>query len=73
MAMTRQHLAQAVRVRERSLLRNVYLWMTGGLTLTALVSYSVASSPGLFSALVVTPGMFFILIIAQLGLVPRNI
>lgn len=69
MAMTRQHLSQAVKVRERSLLRNVYMWMTGGLTLTALVSYTVASSPGLFNTLVGTPGMFLILIIAQLGLV----
>ncbi len=69
MAVTRQHLAQAVRVRERSLLRNVYLWMTGGLTLTALVSYTVASSPGLFSTLIGTPGMFIVLIVAQLGLV----
>ncbi len=69
MASAREQVLRVAKTRERSILRNVYLWMTGGLTLTALVSYTVASSPGLFNSLVATPGMFMVLIIAQFGLV----
>lgn len=69
MTSARQQILGKVKVRERSILRNVYLWMTGGLTLTALVSYAVASSPSLSRALTGSPGTFFFLIIAQFGLV----
>ncbi len=69
MTSARQQILGMTKIRERSILRNVYLWMTGGLTLTALVSYAVASSPSLFRALAGSPGTFFFLIIAQFGLV----
>jgi hypothetical protein len=59
--------AQAV--RERSLLRNVYLWMTGGLALTAVVALGVASNPNLIRALVTNRMLFFALIIGEVALV----
>ena len=36
---------QNVATRERTILKNVYLWMTAGLGLTALVAFFVASNP----------------------------
>ena len=65
----KEQVLRMTKVRERSILRNVYLWMTGGLTLTALVSMTMVSSPGLMQTLVGSPGMFMVLIFAQLGLV----
>ncbi len=59
--------AQAV--RERSLLRNVYLWMTGGLALTAVVALGVASNPDFVRTLVSSRFLFFALLIAEVGLV----
>jgi len=55
--------------RERSLLRNVYLWMTGGLALTAVVALGVASSPALIGAIVTSRLLFFGLIFGELALV----
>jgi len=59
--------AQAV--RERSLLRNVYLWMTGGLALTAVVALGVASNPEFVRSLLSSRLLFFALLIAEVGLV----
>ena len=56
-------------VRERSILRNVYLWMTGGLTLTALVAWGVATTPSFIHALVTNWILFFALIIGEFALV----
>jgi FtsH-binding integral membrane protein len=56
-------------VRERNLLRNVYLWMTGGLLLTAVIALGVTSNTDILRALVLTRGVFFGLIIAELVLV----
>jgi hypothetical protein len=55
--------------RERSLLRNVYLWMTGGLALTAVVALGIASSPGLVGALLSSRLLFFGLLVGELALV----
>ena len=55
--------------RERSLLRNVYLWMTGGLALTAVVALGMASSPGLVGALLSSRLLFFGLLVGELALV----
>ena len=60
---------QAQAVRERSLLRNVYLWMTGGLALTAVVALGVASNPNLVGALVANRFLFFAILIAEVALV----
>jgi FtsH-binding integral membrane protein len=60
---------QAQAVRERSILRNVYLWMTGGLALTAVVAWGVASTPSFIQALVASRFLFFALIIGEVALV----
>jgi hypothetical protein len=61
--------SSAPAVRERSLLRNVYLWMTGGLALTAVVALGVATSPNFVRALLTNRLLFFALLIAEVGLV----
>jgi FtsH-binding integral membrane protein len=56
-------------VRTRSILRNTYLWMTGGLALTGVVAYAVASNPTIVQALVSNMILFFALIVGELILV----
>ena len=56
-------------VRTRSILRNTYLWMTGGLALTGVVAYAVASNPAMVRALVSNRILFFGLIVGELILV----
>jgi FtsH-binding integral membrane protein len=55
--------------RTRSLLRNVYLWMTGGLALTAVVALGVASNTDIVRAILSSRFLFFGLLIAEVGLV----
>jgi FtsH-binding integral membrane protein len=50
-------------------MRGVYQWMAGGLGLTALVAYMVASTPALQNAIIYNPILFWGLIIAEFGLV----
>ena len=50
-------------------MRGVYQWMAGGLGLTALVAYMVASTPTLQNAIIYNPILFWGLIIAEFGLV----
>jgi uncharacterized protein len=54
---------------ERSILRNVYIWMTLGLAITGVVALYVAGNPQLIRAIVTNRMLFFGLILAQLGLV----
>ncbi len=56
-------------VRERSILRNVYLWMTGGLALTGIVSRLVSTNTGLTRALYSNPVLLFVLIGVELLMV----
>lgn len=56
-------------VRERTIIRNVYLWMTLGLILTGVVALGFASTPGLVISLVKNPILFFGLIVGELLLV----
>ncbi|NOY09537.1 MAG: Bax inhibitor-1/YccA family protein [Spirochaetes bacterium] len=56
-------------VRERTVLRNVYLWMAIGLALTGVVALGFASTPQLVLALVKNPILFFGIIIGELALV----
>jgi len=69
MAYSRAEFLSIPRVRERNILRNVYLWMTAGLALTGVVSFAVAGNPALMRTLVSTPFLFFALIIGELVLV----
>jgi FtsH-binding integral membrane protein len=55
--------------RVSAFLRAVYGWMLVGLGVTAVVAYSVASSPSAVNTLVTTPFLFMGLILAELGLV----
>ncbi len=55
--------------RVTDFLRKVYGWMFFGLGVTALVSYTMLSSPGLVGALVANHLVFLALFVAQLGLV----
>lgn len=50
-------------------LRSVYGWMCAGLGITALVAYSIASTPGLVQALVMNHVLFLGLFVGQIGLV----
>ncbi len=56
MDMTREAMLSRPMVRERNILRNVYLWMTGGLTLTGILAYLTASSPQVLNLIFGTPG-----------------
>lgn len=51
------------------LMRNVYLWMTGGLALTGIMSYMVANSPQLLSIIFGSQVVFWGLVIAEFVLV----
>ncbi len=55
-------------VQERSLIRNVYLWMTAGLALTAVASLWMMSDPARLNS-IVKSGMLFGLFIAEFILV----
>jgi len=55
--------------RVTTFLRAVYGWMCAGLAITAVVAYTIASSPALLGALVSSHLLFLGLFLAQLGLV----
>lgn len=69
MAFSRQEMLSYPIARERNILQNVYLWMTGGLTLTGVLAYLVATSPSLLKLVFGTPGVLILLILAEFGLV----
>ena len=50
-------------------LRSVYGWMFVGLGITAVMAYAIASSPSVIEAIVYNPALFWVIVIAQLGLV----
>ena len=60
---------QNVQARERTILKNVYLWMSAGLALTALIAYVVASSPTLLYALMGNAFGLILIIVGQFALV----
>ena len=55
-------------VLSRSLMRNVYLWMTLGLAITGVVAYGASQSEAIMS-LLLGSGSFMILFIVQIALV----
>jgi FtsH-binding integral membrane protein len=55
--------------RVGAFLSKVYGWMFVGLLITAVTAFAVASSPGLIETFIVNRLVFWVLIIAQLGLV----
>src|SRR5918997_956238 len=56
-------------VRVTAFLSKVYGWMFVGLLLTAGTAVAVASSPALIETLILNRGLFWIMVLAQLGLV----
>lgn len=56
-------------VRERSIIKNVYLWMTAGLGVTGIVAFFVASNPSLMKALIGNSMGFLLLVIGEFALV----
>ena len=56
------------RVGVNDYVRGVYNWMAAGLGVTGIVAYFVATSPAMLQA-IFGSGLFWLLIIAQLGLV----
>ena len=55
--------------RIAAFLRAAYGWMCAGLAITAVTSWLVASSPSLLSTIARSGPLYFVLIIAQLGIV----
>lgn len=55
--------------RVTAFLRSVYGWMCAGLGITALVAYSIASTPGLVQSLVMNRVLFLGLFVGQIALV----
>lgn len=62
-------LSQILALRENRILRNVYLWMTGGLGLTAVIALGVAGNEALVQGLLRNPLLFYGLIIGEVLLV----
>ncbi|MFW6158322.1 MAG: Bax inhibitor-1 family protein, partial [Planctomycetota bacterium] len=58
-----------VLVEERTFVRRVYAWMTGGLATTALVALFVASQPAIYLPLTGSPLILFGILIGELLLV----
>jgi FtsH-binding integral membrane protein len=58
-----------VKLREHNILRNVYIWMTVGLALTAVVAQLIASSPTMLSFLLGNGTTFLFVIVAQFAVV----
>ena len=56
-------------ITDNRLLRNVYLWMTGGLALSGAVAWFIVSQPAIFQPIVSNPLLYFGLIIGELVLV----
>ncbi len=65
----RAQMLSQVRNRERSILKNVYLWMTAGLAMTGVVSYAVATTESLMRIFLGSGMGFLFIIIAQFALV----
>jgi len=56
-------------VKNRTILRNVYLWMTAGLALTGVVALFVSTNRSFVRALATNPLLFWGLIIGEVALV----
>lgn len=65
----RTQMLSQVKNRERSILKNVYLWMTAGLAMTGVVSYAVATNDTLMRMFLGSSVSFLFIIFAQFGLV----
>jgi uncharacterized protein len=69
MAQSREQVLGIPVVRERNILRNVYLWMTAGLAITGVIAMGISSNPRWVMSLAQTPMLFLLLVLAEFGLV----
>jgi len=69
MSYSNENVFGQVQSRERSILKNVYLWMTGGLALTGLTAWYVSNNAAIMNVLLGNRFLFFGLLIAELVLV----
>lgn len=53
----------------RTIMRNVYIWMTVGLALTGVVAYAVSNNTAFVRTLIQNQMLFVVLFIAEIGLV----
>ncbi|MFW5747173.1 MAG: Bax inhibitor-1/YccA family protein, partial [bacterium] len=53
----------------RTIMRNVYIWMTVGLALTGVVAYAVSNNTAFVRTLIQNQMLFFVLFIVEIGLV----
>ena len=67
--MERAQVLRNVQVRERSILRNVYTWMSAGLLLTGVIALGIASNPSVVARLFGNPVLFYGAIIGEFALV----
>ncbi len=61
--------SQTQAISASTFISKVYLWMFFGLGLTFLISYGVSQSPQILMAIAKNPILFWVLIIAEFGLV----
>ncbi|MCF0262403.1 MAG: Bax inhibitor-1/YccA family protein [Sphaerochaetaceae bacterium] len=66
--MDRTNTLSTPQARMNGLLKNVYLWMTAGLVLTALVAYTIGNNVRLLNQIYST-GTYLFLVLAQLAVV----
>lgn len=57
---------QDARTRERTILKNVYLWMTAGLSLTGVIAWGIGNNPAYLQLI---SRFFLVAILAEIGLV----
>ena len=67
--MTARTIAQSAVSAVSIYMRQVYMWMTAGLAITAVTAFAVASSPDLQMAILGNMAIMIALIVAQFGLV----
>lgn len=66
--MSKENTLSTPQARSNTLLKNVYLWMTAGLALTAVVAYFIGTNESLLKKMY-SSGIIYALIIAQLVIV----
>lgn len=67
--MDNQSVARSAQVAESNFLSRVYLWMAGGLVVSAAASFWLLSQPNLLRAVFTNSALLIGLVIAELGLV----
>ncbi len=65
----REYVLQSAAVRERSILRNVYLWMAAGLGVTGAVALAVSTNEAIVRTLASNTLLFIGIFVAQIALV----